>query len=106
VPSNMCTQVWGESLIVSANNVGRKRPTVRRTLGPTNLSLPILANSSAVFSLTVGTLELQNRSNRYSTAPADRNQVSYVWWGAGISGIEPEALLPGSQFGVGGWVGR
>lgn len=69
-PSNIWTAASGESFIASRNKDGRNLESVMRRTGPINLSVVIFANKVAVNSLIVGSLELQNKSRRYITAPS------------------------------------
>ena len=55
--------------MASMNMTGKNLLSIILHLGPTSLSLSILANSSPAFSLLVGFVLLQKRSNRYNTPP-------------------------------------
>ena len=67
--SNMVTDASGLSFMASMNISGRNLVRRIRTFGPTSLSVIILPNRAAVCSRTVGLVELQNRFNRYISAP-------------------------------------
>ena len=64
VLSNMCTLASALSLMASMKMTGRNLQRTIRTLGPTSLSVIILAMREAVSSRTVGFCELQNRFSR------------------------------------------
>ena len=65
----MCTDASGLSLIASMKIMGRNFDSTIRTLGPTNLSAIIFENNSAVLALTLGLVELLNKSSKYINAP-------------------------------------
>ena len=69
MPSNICTDASGLSLMASIKIEGRNFDNTIFTLGPISLSAIILANSSAVLMRTAGFIELQNKSSRYIRAP-------------------------------------
>ena len=70
----MITAASGLSLMASMKMRGRNLPSIIRTLGPTSLSVIILASKLAVCSRTEGLCELQNRLSRYSSAPEDTSR--------------------------------